>query len=558
MGQFYYCQAENVLCVLSGKPGQARWVQINPDTNTSIKTHTIDVATTSGVTTVTSNIQEKSNVGGTVTDGTLYSPSFKITGDNGVEVSSALDDNNVPVITVEGEQKELSVAQGTGAQALKTAIVTLESDTYDTTAGDRDSTVTFVAGTDMSMSVNANDNTITFNFAGKNIGNANLIISDGDVDTSGSTEGFTITLDDNSHSTHGYFDPTIQLGTHNQSTDLIHFDNGNAVLPVYTKDEVDEKVKDFDAMTYKGTIGTSGTYTGVDIGGTAASGTLTEVKTGDTFKVSGSITGAGLSQKFKDANGLYYGVAAGNNAYNQIPINNGDLLIAQGTEGADGNITSASLYFDYVPSANDYDSQYAGKTVDNGIKFYEKGAGDTNGLIGGITIAVSSDNDALSVTDNTTAGTTNVMNTVTLKHKENFGANGSMVPAGDTAHVSAGQDGYTMKRATGIANTQLDIQVPQFTYDKAGHLKTVSYVTYTVVDTYGAGGSVIDYKAENITSTTPNTATATFNSVADISIVSEAADGTQSTKTMKLKSSTLKLEQDGTKDLKINLVWGTF
>ena len=546
MGQFYYCAAENVLCVLSGKPGLARWVQINPDTNTSIKTHTIGVSTTSGVATVTSTITEKISTGGSVSDGDTYDPSFTLQGDNGIDVS-----NTGNAITIEGEKNTLQVAAGTGVSADKSATVTLTSDKFDTTAGDRNSVVTFAGGTDMKVTVSGN--TITYSFDGKDIGDADLIISNGDVDTAGSTVGFTITLDDDTNSTHGYFDPTIQIGDHSDA--LIHFDGGKATLPVYTKDEVDDKIHDFDAMSYKGTIGSTGTYTAVDLGGTATSGVLTEAHNGDTFKVSGSLSGPGLTGKFVDAEGKIYGVVDGNSDYNQIQLKAGDLLIMQGTELADGTLDPTTVWFDYVPSANDYDTQYTGYTVDNGIEFKEK---TSNAPLGGIKLVASTDNNSITITDNTNPGTTNVTNTVTIKHKENFQATGSMVPAGDTAHVPVGADGYTMQRATGTSNSELDIQVPQFTWDKGGHLASVSYVTYKVVDTYGAGGSVIDYKAENITSTTPNAAAPSFLASADLTVVSEAADGTQTSKTLKLKSDTLAMSLDGTKNLKINLVWGTF
>ena len=108
----------------------------------------------------------------------------------------------------------------------------------------------------------------------------------------------------------GDFDPTIKLG----DNAAIHFVDGNATLPVYTKTEVDTKVsnslKTFDAMAYKGTVSKSDASTKL-----ASTGNV-----GDTYKAAEDITAP-------------------------VKANTGDLIIATGTDGA--------VTWDVIPSGDD-------------------------------------------------------------------------------------------------------------------------------------------------------------------------------------------------------------
>ena len=550
IGDFYYCTAENVLCVLSGKVGQKRWVQINPDTNTSIKTYTISTATNSGVTTITHNVQEQISEGGSTSDGSSFNPSVSLQGSNGVAVS-----NNNNAITITGEKTTISADSKTiGGKA--GATVKLTSDTQDSTAHDRDSSFDIAAGTNISLGVN--NGVVTINSTAPNMGTgASVTIGNGDG-TQGDTEGFNISVADSAGNTAtGAFDPTVQLGTHSES--LYHFDNGKVTLPVYTKDEVDDKVKEFDAMHYAGTLGSTGSVNVISPGGTASAGVLTTVDIGDTFKVSGTVTSmTGTNGILKDNAGKLYGAKtnASDTTHNDIILKDGDLLIAQGTEGTDGHITSASLYFDYVPSANDTDSQYLGHTIDNGIEFNEVG---TSNLIGGIQIAASTSNNCIEVTDNQNANTQGVTNTITLKHAETFGQAATYTPQGDATNGVAGNT-YQQQAATGASPVKyLDIQVPTISYDKSGHITAISSVTYRVVDTYGSGSGITDLVAKTVTSTGNNSASSTYSTTATLAVQFTQPNGDADDVTMDIYSETLSMSKTATGDnLNINIVWGTF
>lgn len=102
-------------------------------------------------------------------------------------------------------------------------------------------------------------------------------------------------------------------------------------IEFYTKAEIDKKIHDVDAMTYKGTVGTGATVTSLPTSG---------VKNGDTYKVATAGT------------------------YGTHSCDVGDLLIATGTE-TNGVITSG-LAWTYVPSGDDTDTQY--DLTSNGTK----------------------------------------------------------------------------------------------------------------------------------------------------------------------------------------------
>lgn len=551
-GEFYYVTSQNILCVSSGDGAGAKaWVQINPDTDTSVSDFEITSAASGGVVTITQAISTQIDEGGSVNSGDSYDDTMQFVGDNGIDVSlgSAQGDHNKVII--EGEKTTLSgtsfVNSGTTG-----AKINLTSDKYDSTANDRDSSVILMPGTGMSMSTS--NGVITFTCEVPTLDGGSVTIAAGNG-TAGNTIGFNVSVSDaGSNTATGSVDPTIQLGTHSDA--LIHFDNGKATLPVYTKDEVDARVKEFDAMSYKGTLGTTGSVQNISIGGTASSGVLTSVDVGDTFKVSGGLTA--VSSILKDADGKLYGAktSASDTTHNSIELKDGDLLIAQGTEGSDGHITAASLKFDYVPSGNDYDSQYKGTTVDNGINFYEAKTGD---LIGGLVIAASSSNDYISVTDNTTANTDRVTNTVTLQHKEIYQSASSWTPAGDATNGQT-SNRYYQELATGQNPvTYLDIQVPQVNYDKAGHITGFVTKTYRVCDTFGSGTAIDDIKAKTVTSTGNNTASSTYSTDAEIAIDLTLANGDTDEVSMHITSSTLSMTKvANTDDLTIDLVWGSF
>lgn len=291
VGDFYYVAGEansvsgNILayCSAVDATGKPTWVQINPDTNTKLATSTSAVtktAVTGGVKVATS-VQD--------TEGRTASGDFQVVGSENITV--ALENGQIKISTPDGSDTTYEIK--TEANSSKGTILL-------------DST-----GTDSRINIGGknSDVTVTSDDSG------NITIDVADMRTKSiavdakptSGNGFDLKVDGMDL---GDFDPTIKLG----DNAAIHFVNGNATLPVYTKTEVDTKVsnslKTFDAMAYKGTVTAADASTKL-----ASTGNV-----GDTYKAAGDIT-------------------------TPVKAHTGDLIIATGTDGA--------VSWDVIPSGDD-------------------------------------------------------------------------------------------------------------------------------------------------------------------------------------------------------------
>ena len=391
VGDFYYCVAENVLC--TKKTGATEWTQINKNTNNNDDTSVTGLTATSSVnestniitlsyavkqqfknllTNATSNVADVTasvtisqadldkildlavNVGASVSGGiATVKTSGRGSAGSGFTVKGAGS------VTVGGSSNAITITGTNTTYALskpaKDANVTLTGSDNKTTK------VAFNAGTDLAVDHSV-ANTVTYKHA--NIkhtqdtptqvtvshGGTFTAITDVEVSDTGHLIGTTkqtyklptdkyaksITVDDTG--TTG--DITITMADNSTIKDsgaLLYkitnvdgttdtFYNG-AVLNVYSKEDIDDKFIGLNAMTYKGVVGTVALPTTVHIG--------------DTYMV--------------DKAGTYGGKAC------KI----GDLLIATGTE-IDGIITSDTLEWTLVPSANDTDTQFALSVAANG------------------------------------------------------------------------------------------------------------------------------------------------------------------------------------------------
>lgn len=109
--------------------------------------------------------------------------------------------------------------------------------------------------------------------------------------------------------------------------------NGGDLGTFYSAGEIDNKLKAVNAMVYKGAVATS------------ASLPTSNVEIGQTYMASADFT-----------------LTIGGQSVN---VEKGDLLIANGTEDANGKITAATLTWNHVPSGLDVDSQYKLLTTNN-------------------------------------------------------------------------------------------------------------------------------------------------------------------------------------------------
>ena len=295
VGDFYYVAAHansvsgNILayCSAVDATGKPTWVQINPDTNTKLATSTSAVTKTAVGSGVTSGVKVATSVQDT--EGRTASGDFQIIGSENITV--ALVDGKIKISTPDGHDTLYTIK--TQANSSKGTILL-------------DST-----GTDSSINIGGknSDVTVTSDDSGNiTIGVADMRTKKIAVDAAPSSgNGFDLKVDGMDV---GDFDPTIKLG----DNAAIHFVDGNATLPVYTKTEVDTKVsnslKTFDAMAYKGTVTSADASTKL-----ASTGNV-----GDTYKAAAEIT-------------------------TPVKAHTGDLIIAKGTDGA--------VTWDVIPSGDD-------------------------------------------------------------------------------------------------------------------------------------------------------------------------------------------------------------
>lgn len=295
VGDFYYVAGDaqsvsgNILayCSAVDATGTPTWVQINPDTNTKLATSTSAVTKTA----VTGGVKVATSVKDT--EGRTASGDFQLVGSKNITV--ALEDGKIKISTPDGSDTTYEIK--TQANSSKGTILLNSSRTDD------NSSINISGGKDSDVTVTSDDSgNIT-------IGVADMRTKSIAVDAKPSSgNGFDLKVDNMDV---GDFDPTIKLG----DNAAIHFVDGNATLPVYTKTEVDTKVsnslKTFDAMAYKGTVTQSDASTKL-----ASTGNV-----GDTYKAAGDIS------------------------LGSVKANTGDLIIATGT---DGEVT-----WDVIPSGDD-------------------------------------------------------------------------------------------------------------------------------------------------------------------------------------------------------------
>lgn len=161
--------------------------------------------------------------------------------------------------------------------------------------------------------------------------------------------------------------PIIQIGQ-SGATSNITFNNGTAVLPVYTITQTDDAIataiKNTDAMRFRGTVGSA--LDGASV--TALPLAASTVSIGDTYKV--------ITNDTYTINNLTTG--------NQAQASVGDMFIAtsvNGQEDADGYILPANIRWVYIPSGDDLqtvkwtysdgttkDLYLAVNNVNNGVK----------------------------------------------------------------------------------------------------------------------------------------------------------------------------------------------
>lgn len=527
VGQFYYVSGPNILCVYSastqGGAVRGGWVQINPNTDTHLSDLKINVTVENGVATVSTSITEADSANSGSADTTTRN--FKVQGAGGITVGATeTSDGNNDILTITGDQ--YAIAAGTANSVTNEVPIELSSD------GGHDSSVTLKGGENVTLS-KTDGGAIKIDAADTQIASA-----------TGANEasGFSVTVTDSAgNSEKATINPQILVGGTQDTQQTISFQNGTATLPVYTASELDAKLAGLDAMTYKGTVGIRSIATAVADNG---------AKIGDTYLLDDDIAAIVTSTGNK-------------------PGIKGDMIIARGTEGADGNITSATLVWDIIPSGNDNytDTNYIGKpTTGTGAsgdgnyadKHYEGfKLQDTieNESVGEVDL-YAGDNINISGTG-LTKGQDIIGNKILISHADVASSGGSAAPA--TKVISSGSDTDFTQHPNVTFNVTA---VTEVTRDAKGHVIGVKTKDLVLKDTQ-ATIDKNDY--QSATATTSGVTTATITNT----LVSSNADGdpvSNTSGTFGLASSSLSLSVTNTGTgntakstvVTADIVWGTF
>jgi len=461
-GRFYYIKNDNILCVFNG----SIWAQINSDTY--VKKHEFVAVKVDGEENVIEIDGKIYNYTAGNVSHTSNAP-FQIEGANGI------------VATVSKSQRTI------GQETIDVYKITLTGDTYtigtkangsnaqiklDSTNAKNNSLVEIVPDiheteeeTNVVLTVDEANKKIKL--AVKDTKNKTLAITD-------EAEGFKVSLTDTYNKVlSAVLNPTVEYGVDDKDTAT--FKNGKVSLDVYSKSEIQDKLRALNAMTYRGTIGNGGSAaTHIVTSGTAPNYTYkimngtTEIKVslGDTFMVVGSDS-----------------VSLNNNA---SYLSSGSLLIVRGNaEGTDGYVTSPQ--FDVVESTVDWDTTYhfegvpasdvtngggillrddtASKTIQG--KFIVEGGTQS----GGAKIEISRQTDKLA--------TNGYQEKLTVKHGTVARTNTKNV---DDSGVARGAIEMTPQEG----NFGQEVTIPVVigvTTDSTGHVTGVRTQDYTIEDT---------------------------------------------------------------------------
>ena len=506
-GRFFYVQYKdstagqvdsniaNILCVYNG----STWVQINANTDTHINSNTYTASTTGATATITNAIGS--------TDGGSVTGKFEIVTAGGLKIAKTAGATNS--ITLTGDKFTLAAGDGaTGEVKLNLTSANGQAGSSVTLKSDPNTTV-----------LTRKENVITI--SGRV--NASLAIANA---ATGKT-GFTVTVKDNQGKTvTGSYDPVIKYGSKAQSsTKLV---DGVFNINAYNKEEIDQLMRDLNAMEYRGTVGTNGTAA------TAWAELLKlSQKIGYTYLFSSPIT------------------------VNGVEHTTGTLAIARGTEytAADlaagtitkaelvGTINPATLTWDFVESTNDTDTTYKLYTAAEGIGFkLQDSKGGNKGQIkyagaGGLTVSQSLQG-GVDISGNKPAE-----NVITVTHND--------VTRTDT---KTNPDKIKLSSQTPATHLNDTITIPVITSIKTnaqGHVTGVNTVNYELNDTATVITGVTSSASANADGSVAlkTKVTATSSSGKDM-----VQNGTA---TATIKSSSLTLGASGS-SVSIDMTWGEF
>lgn len=518
-GRFFYVQYKNssagtvagnvanILCVYNG----TSWVQINANTNTTLTGQTFTTAASGSVATITNSI--KDSAGGD------YRGNFTITGAGGIKVAASGKN-----VTLTGDKFTLSSANGDSAGQVKLNLTSTNGQGTSTVVLKNDPNTT-------SLSQSGNVVTIT--------GRANKTLTI--ANAANNKTGFTVTVTDTAGgSVVGSYDPTIKYGVNGGTSSKLS--GGAFTLSTYTQAEIDQLLRDLDAMEYRGTVGANGSAA------TTWQGVLDlKQKIGYTYLLSSELTIGGKTYQpgsLAIARGTEYTVAD----YNAGTITDTNLI---------GTINPTTLKWDIVTNTKNTDTTYTLKTNSNAGKIGFKLQDSIGSVKGEIAIKAGA---AMSIAEDQTGANVDLAdktNTITIAHSNVGRTNTANAPA---AKDTSDPTNTTTTQINGSATAEYTsdtITVPvvtEITTNGQGHVTGVNTVKYRFKDTHIRINSLSTASAVS-----GNVATFSTTIAAKDSNGGSAVDNGKGTATMKLESSSLTYTKNAnTGNIAIDMTWGEF
>lgn len=468
-GDFAYIKNGNILCVNSN----GQWVQINQVADNFLDSLSTSIATSNNTATITTT----GAMQGGESDRTT---SFSIKGGDNITVTSS-----GTTLTIEGNAQ--STLSSDAVASNKTNI-----ELNNGTGG----SVEIAGGTNVTLSGAANK--ISIASKDTHVNSATVAAQ---------AQGYKLTINETENATakEATFDPLISyISATSNGTDTktsVHFVNGTADLPIYSREIIDQKLRSLNAVVYQGVIPAGGISD------------IEEAAVGDTYMANSSFTLP----------------AANSTTGAAVNVISGDLLIANGTEDPDTGLITDPITFDVVPSGNDHDTVYSFENnSSHGVNLHPD-QGSNSG-----TFKLSAGSSGLiTLTDTWTAGTKT--KDVAIEHAK--------VTRTDPTKITETQSNQGSKTITSVKSV---------TTNATGHVTAVQLQDITVVDTNATVKEMTTSAA-----TASNVATVTTGVELSHSGAASGAAADKKTTTFSLTSDNLAVSNSGT-TVKMNYTWGTF
>lgn len=347
-GRFYYIEDRNVLAIFNGKD----FIQINVDTDTSIKNVEFSGEK--------AQAEELIDIEQVIVWGDRNNESMsklQLVTDNGLTCATEmLEDRDgqgnvvrrYPKITISGDS--YSFSQVTIPEGKNEFTLALESEN----GVDTGDPLKFKGAGGIHFSMDADGNII--------IASDDTQILEDSLKVENTATGLKISLTDSKgiNTSTAFWSPFIMYGQADDEAgrSKAQFSQGTAKLDIYTADEIDQLLKDLNGMTYKGTLGDSGSYaTQIVFNGTTGQivrdGEPLSCRIGDMIVLAEST----------EVNGKKYAP--------------GTIVICRSTSGSEnlnGEIDAANLTFDIIDAIENTDTTYVlqSLTSAHGVQLVDK------------------------------------------------------------------------------------------------------------------------------------------------------------------------------------------